>query len=299
MSAVRLARGYTARDTIVIFEGCYHGHSDSVLASTSHSASAGVPAASAQNTVLIPYNDASALSDYLSHQAANTAAVLIEPVSGSMGVIPPGPGYLAEVESLCRQYEVLLIFDEVLTGLRVAHGGAQALYGINPDITCLGKALGGGMPIGAYGARVEIMDRLEPIGNVYQAGTFSGNPVTMSGGIETLKLLSQPGVYEALEQRSAQLFDGLSAAAKAAGVKIQLQRVGSMFSILFAPKAVTNYQSSLSIDTNAFSHFFHALLADGVYMPPSAVDAACLSAAHSEADIEDTLLTCRHALKTI
>jgi glutamate-1-semialdehyde 2,1-aminomutase len=299
MSAVRLARGFTGRDTLVMFEGCYHGHSDSVLASQSHSSSLGVPKSTAGNTILLPYNDIAAVEKYLAQHAGTTAAVLIEPVAGSMGVIPPRQGYLNKLSDLCRRYEVLLIFDEVLTGLRVGPGGAQVLYGVKPDITCLGKALAGGMPIGAYGARAEIMDCLEPIGKVYQAGTFSGNPTTMAGGIATLKLLAQPGIYETLEQRTAQLFEGLAAASKKSGVSLQLQRVGSMFAILFAPHPVTNLKDSLAIDARAFARFFHHLLANGVYLPPSSVDAACVSAAHSPKDIDESIEVCAQALKAL
>lgn len=300
MSAVRLARGYTGRDLIIMFEGCYHGHSDSVLASQTHSSSAGVPSSTAQNTLLVEYNNANALRMALEANSGTVAAVIIEPVAGSMGVIPPNDGYLEVVSRLCVEHGALLIFDEVLTGLRVARGGAQLLYGIKPDLTCLGKALGGGMPIGAYGGRADIMERLLPLGDVYQAGTFSGNPATMAAAIETVRLLNERGVYEKLEQRTAQLFDGLRAAAKKANFKsLQLQRVGSMFSILFAPSPVTNFQDSTRIDAELFSHFFHYLLSAGVYLPPSSVDAACVSAAHSESDIERTVSICASALSAL
>jgi glutamate-1-semialdehyde 2,1-aminomutase len=299
MSAVRLARGFKKRDLIVMFEGCYHGHSDSVLASRSHSSSGGVPRASASNTLLVPFNDTEALSRALLQHKKEVAAVIIEPVAGSMGVIPPLPGYLEAVRKLCTEQDVVLIFDEVLTGLRVARGGAQALYNISPDLTCFGKALCGGLPIGAYGGRAEIMSHLLPEGDVYQAGTFSGNPATMAAAIQTLILLDVPGVYERLDLRTAQLFDGVRVAAKKAGVELQLQRVGSMFALLFAPKPVRNYKDSLKIDAHAFSKFFHHLLEHGVYLPPSAVDAACVSAAHSEADIEETVRVCAEALNAL
>lgn len=297
MSAVRLARGFTGREKLVMFEGCYHGHSDSVLASQSHSSSAGVPSGVAANTLLVPFNDLASLKDCLQANSGEIAAVIIEPVAGSMGVIPPEPGYLEGVRKLCTEYGALLIFDEVLTGLRVARGGAQKLYGITPDLTCLGKALGGGMPIGAYGGRAEVMDRLLPLGDVYQAGTFSGNPVTMAGGIATLRLLENPDVYKVLESRSAQLFEGLREVC--GSVPVQLQRVGSMFSILFAPHPVRNFVDSKAIDGEAFAAFFHGVLKRGVYLPPSAVDAACVSAAHSENDIEQTIARCAEVFRTL
>jgi len=299
MSAVRLARGYTGKDLLVMFEGCYHGHADAVLASRTCRSSEGIPSAVAANTVLVPFNNLDALEATLEAHKRQVAAVLIEPVAGSMGVIPPEPGYLSGVHKLCSDHQALLIFDEVLTGLRVAFGGAQALYRLTPDLSCFGKALGGGMPIGAYGGRQEIMDCLLPGGNVYQAGTFSGNPVTMAGGIETLKLLGQAGVYESLEARAAQLFEELGAVVRRRSLPVQLQRVGSLFAVLFAGKPVRNYQESQSIDAQTYARFFHYLLDRGVYMPPSAVDAACISAAHSQADISKTAQICTDALTSI
>jgi glutamate-1-semialdehyde 2,1-aminomutase len=299
MSAVRLARGAKGRDLIIMFEGCYHGHSDSVLASQSHSSSAGVPQSIAHNTLLVPYNDPAALEAALAQHKGRVAAVIIEPVAGSMGVIAPNPGYLQSVAISCKNHDVLLIFDEVLTGMRVAKGGAQALYGVTPDLTCFGKALGGGMPIGAYGGRRDIMDRLLPIGDVYQAGTFSGNPATMMATVKTLQLLNDDKVYERMEQLSARLFKGLAQAAKEHAVPVQLQRVGSMFAILFAPNPVRNFKEHLSINAKAFSKFFHFLLNNGVYLPPSSVDAACLSAAHTDEDIDRTIEICAAAFETL
>jgi glutamate-1-semialdehyde 2,1-aminomutase len=299
MSALRLARGFTKRDLVVMFEGCYHGHSDAVLASQAHVASAGIPQATAKNTLLVPFNALEALTKRFQISGKEIACVIVEPVAGSMGVIPPAPGFLAGLRKLCSDNDSLLIFDEVLTGFRVAFGGAQKLYGVRPDLTCLGKILGGGMPIGAYGGRSEIMDQLQPLGNVYQAGTFSGNPVTMAGGVETLRLLSDPQVYNTLEKRSEQLFAGLAEAGKKLSASFQLQRVGSMFSILFAGSPVRNYQDSQAIDAKQFAKFFHAALKRGIYMPPSAVDAAAVSAAHSEQDIELTVKICTEALKEI
>jgi glutamate-1-semialdehyde 2,1-aminomutase len=299
MSAVRLARGYKKRDLIVLFEGGYHGHSDSVLASRSHCSSAGIPEQSKINTVQAPYNDLPGLERCLQEHRGQVAAVVIEPVAGSMGVIPPEPGYLQGLAKICTDADVLLIFDEVLTGLRLARGGAQELYGVKPDLTCLGKALGGGMAIGAYGGRREIMQELEPIGKVYQAGTFSGNPVTMAGGIATLKLLRDPARYAHLEARAAQLFEGIAAWSAPRGIPISLQRVGSMFAILFAPQPVKNFQDSLQIDAATFARFYHELLHRGIYLPPSSVDAAAISAAHTENDIEKSVEAICNALDQV
>lgn len=289
MSAIRLARGFTGRDVVVMFEGAYHGHSDSVLGSTTHQSSSGVLNGTKERTVLTPFNDLERLEATLEEHSGQTSAVIIEPVCGSMGVVLPEPGFLQGVRKLCDKHQVVLIFDEVLTGLRVAKGGAQALFGVKPDLTTFGKALGGGMPIGAYGGRRDIMDALMPIGEVYQAGTFSGNPVTMAGGIEVLRLLDDDVVYETLEARSAQLFAGVGEFVNARSLPIQLQRAGSMFSIIFCSKPVRNFADSKGIDADRFAVFFHDLLANGIYLPPSSVDAACVSAAHTERDIEETI----------
>lgn len=289
MSAVRLARGFRKKDKIVMFEGGYHGHSDATLCSQGHNSSAGVPSSTYEHTVLATFNDLESVRQVFGRYKGELAALVVEPICGSMGVIPPDPGFLEGVGQLCSKHGIVFICDEVLTGLRVARGGAQSLYGIKPDITCLGKALGGGMPIGAYGGSAEIMAHLQPGGDVYQAGTFSGNPVTMAGGIATLKLLADPAVYRILEDRTAQLFEGLQTHIDRKSLPIQLQRVGSMFGIVFSGKPVRNWQDHLTIYAKAFGQFFHKILARGVYMPPSSVDAACVSAAHSEADIEETI----------
>jgi glutamate-1-semialdehyde 2,1-aminomutase len=299
MSAVRLARGFTGKDVVIMFAGGYHGHSDSTLASNGHRASDGIPSGTASNTVLACFNDLVSLEDCLRLHKGQTAAVLIEPVPGSMGVIAPQPGFLAGVRSLCDQYDCLLIFDEVLTGFRLALGGAQSLFGVTPDLSCFGKALGGGMPIGAYGGRAEIMEHLQPLGSVYQAGTFSGNPVTMAGGIEILKLLNHPEVYETLEERSRQLFGGLQETVDRYGWPIQLQRVGSMFAVLFSAVAVTNFEDSKQINAEQFALFFHYLLDNGIYLPPSSVDAACVSAAHTAEEVSHTIAVCNEALKRV
>ncbi len=299
MSAVRLARGYTGREVVVMLEGCYHGHSDSVLASTTHSSSSGIPGGTSCKTVQAEFNNLESLDEVLHANEGNVAAVLVEPVAGSMGLVPPQPGYLEGVRQLCTKYDALLVFDEVITGLRVAQGGAQALYKITPDITCFGKALGGGMPIGAYGGRRDIMQHLLPLGKVYQAGTFSGNPVTMAGGIETLRLLSDAKIYDRLEQLSASLFAGIQKVVDDLKAPVQLQRVGSMFGIILADKPITNFADSHSIDAHTFAVFYHRLLEQGLYLPPSATDAACMSAAHTDEDIKHTIDACKSALTEI
>jgi len=299
MSAIRLARGFTGRDTVIMFEGAYHGHSDSVLGSTTHQSSTGVLAGTKERTVLTPFNHLDSLQSTLNSFSGQVAAVIIEPVCGSMGVVLPEPGFLEGVRKLCDQHQAILIFDEVLTGLRVAKGGAQALYGVRPDLTTLGKALGGGMPIGAYGGKKEIMDALMPIGDVYQAGTFSGNPVTMAGGIEVLRLLDDQSVYDVLEARTGQLFEGVDRFIEERSLPVQLQRAGSMFAIIFSDKPVLNFQDSKRIDAERFAKFFHILLDQGIYLPPSSVDAACVSAAHCELEIEQTIEKIGLAFKTV
>lgn len=307
MSTIRLARGFTGKDLIVMFEGCYHGHSDSVLASTKHKHSSGIPDGSSQNTITCPFNDLEALDRCLANHKGKVAGVIIEPVAGSMGVVAPQPGYLQGLRELCTKYGVVLIFDEVLTGFRIAYGGAQLLYDVEPDLTCYGKALGGGMPIGAYGGKREIMRKLMPIGDVYQAGTFSGNPVTMAGAIAILDQLSDPKAYDILEERSKQMFDGVaqsisninkqrSAAGINSPIPLQLARVGSMFAFLFSPHPVTNFEESKAIDAETFAKFFHDILANGIMLPPTAVDAACLSVVHSHEDIQRTVAVCEQAL---
>lgn len=315
MSSIRLARGYTGKDLIVMFEGCYHGHSDSVLASSTHKHSSGIPLEASKNTVMVPFNNLDALDACLEKHEGEIAGVIIEPVAGSMAVVAPEPGYLNGVRDLCTKYGVVLIFDEVLTGFRVAFGGAQILYDVEPDLTCFGKALGGGMPIGAYGGKREIMEKLMPLGDVYQAGTFSGNPVTMAGAIAILNALSAPSIYIDLERKAEQLAAGIqksideinqqlvtrssaeSGSPKA--IPFRLQRVGSMFAFVFAPHPVKNFEDSKAIDAQKFAEFFHELLADGVMLPPTAVDAACISVAHDKEDIDRTIQVCDKALKQV
>lgn len=289
MSAIRLARGFSGKEKIVMFEGCYHGHSDATLASDGHQSSSGIPSASRSATLLAKFNDLASVEELFQKNKDQIGAVIVEPVAGSMGVVPPEPGFLQGLRTICDRYKAVYILDEVITGFRLALGGAQQYYGIKPDLTCFGKALGGGMPIGAYGGKREIMERLIPDGDVYQAGTFSGNPVTMAGGIETIALLQDPKIYQTLESRTADLFAGLAETITKQAWPVQLQRVGSMFSILFTAHPVRNYQDSLTIDHQAFSVFFHHLLDNGVYMPPSGVDAACMSSTHSQQDVEQSI----------
>lgn len=299
MSAIRLARGYTGRDIVVMFEGCYHGHSDATLASDGHRASSGIPECTAKKTVLAEFNNLESLDKCLNKHRNRVAAVIVEPVAGSMGVIPPEPGFLEGVQKLTREHTALFVFDEVLTGLRVARGGAQRLFGITPDLTCFGKALGGGMPIGAYGGRREIMEQLQPLGQVYQAGTFSGNPVTMAGGTAILNELKNDEHYRRMEALTARLFSGIQRYIDERSLPVQLQRVGAMFAIIFADRAIKNYKDSLSINADQFSSFFHHILARGINMPPSSVDAACVSSAHTEEDIDQTVEILTDALKAV
>jgi glutamate-1-semialdehyde 2,1-aminomutase len=296
MSALRLARAYTGRSKIIKFEGCYHGHADFLLVRAGSGVttlglpdSAGVPEGIAQDTLVAPYNDLQAVDRLFSENRAQIAAVIVEPVAGNMGVIPPEPGFLAGLRAVTKAERTLLVFDEVITGFRVAYGGAQALYGVTPDLTCLGKVIGGGLPVGAYGGRRGIMAMVAPLGPVYQAGTLSGNPLAMTVGIETLKVLAEPGTYERLEERSARLADGLRAAAEAAGVPISQTRVGSMFCTFFSGERVVDYASAKRSDTSRYARFFRAMLANGVYLAPSQFEAGFLSLAHSDEDIERTV----------
>ncbi|UCH86224.1 MAG: glutamate-1-semialdehyde 2,1-aminomutase [Dehalococcoidia bacterium] len=296
MSALRLARAFTGRSKIVKFEGCYHGHADFLLARAGSGLttlglpdSAGVPEAAAQDTLVAPYNDLQAVDRLFSENRGEIAAVIVEPVAGNMGVIPPEPGFLEGMREMTKAEGALLVFDEVITGFRLAYGGAQALYGVTPDLTCLGKVIGGGLPVGAYGGRREIMEMVAPLGPVYQAGTLSGNPLAMTAGIETLKLLAQPGVYERLEEKSARLANGLRAAAEAAGTPVFQTRVGSMFCTFFSAERVIDHASAKRSDSNKYARFFRAMLENGVYLAPSQFEAGFLSLAHSEQDIERTI----------
>ncbi|ROR34792.1 glutamate-1-semialdehyde 2,1-aminomutase [Inmirania thermothiophila] len=304
MSAIRLARGFTGRDRIVKFEGCYHGHADALLVKAGSGAltlgvptSPGVPAALAAHTLTLTYNDAGQVREVFDRMGDEIACVIVEPVAGNMNCIPPEPGFLETLREVCDRHGALLIFDEVMTGFRVALGGAQARYGVRPDLTTLGKVLGGGMPVGAFGGRREVMERIAPTGPVYQAGTLSGNPVAMAAGLATLRLLREPGLYERLEARTAALCAGLEAAARETGVALRTQHVGAMFGLFFTEaERITGYADVTACDAERFRRFFHGMLARGVYLAPSAFEAAFMSTAHTEADIEATVAAAREVL---
>jgi glutamate-1-semialdehyde 2,1-aminomutase len=304
MSALRLARGFTGRSKILKFDGCYHGHADALLvaggsgiATLGIPGSAGVPAATVADTLVAPYNDLAAVERVAGAHGADLAAVIVEPVAGNMGCVPPRDGYLAGLREITRKAGAVLIFDEVMSGFRVSPGGAQALFGGKPDITCLGKIIGGGLPVGAYGGRAEIMDHVAPDGPVYQAGTLSGNPLAMAAGCVTLDALTRPGVYEKLEAASARLHGGLLEAASGSDVKVTINRVGSMITLFFTPGPVTDYASAKTSDTGLFARFFQAMLARGVYLPPAQFEAAFVSLAHTLGDIETTVAAARDAFR--
>jgi glutamate-1-semialdehyde 2,1-aminomutase len=296
MSALRLARAYTKRDKIVKFEGCYHGHADHLLIKAGSGAltlgvptSPGVPANIAANTITAPYNDLPTLEEIFRLEGENIAAVILEPVAGNMGCVPPEPGFLTGLRELTQQYGALLIFDEVMTGFRVAFGGAQLLYNVEPDLTCLGKIIGGGLPVGAYGGKKEIMEQIAPSGPVYQAGTLSGNPLAMTAGLTTLQLLKDPSVYQELEDKSAMLEKGLREAAAKASIPVSFNRVGSMFSVFFTNQQVKDYATATSSDTKLFARYFEQMLKQGIYFAPSQFEAGFMSLAHTMEDIERTV----------
>lgn len=296
MSAIRLARGFTGKDKIVKFDGCYHGHGDSFLiqagsgvATLGIPGSPGVPAALARETISLPFNRLEVLEEVLRRQQDEIAAVILEPVMGNMGVIPPREGFLEGVRALTGDHEVLLIFDEVITGFRVALGGAQERYGVLPDLTCLGKIIGGGLPVGAYGGRREIMDHMAPDGPVYQAGTLSGNPLAMTAGYETLRVLQEPGTYDRLEVMAKKLSDGWVENARQAGVPMALNRVGSMMSGFFVDGDVGDADDARGADTERFTRYFWAMLGRGISIAPSPFEAMFVSLAHSEEDIGRTV----------
>ncbi|HZR47266.1 MAG TPA: glutamate-1-semialdehyde 2,1-aminomutase [Candidatus Manganitrophaceae bacterium] len=306
MSAIRLARGFTNRNKIIKFEGCYHGHADSLLVKAGSGAttlgipdSPGVPPDLARDTITLPFNNLKAVQKTLEQEGNKIACLIVEPVPGNMGTIPPENGYLPGLRELTRPFGIVLIFDEVMSGFRVAPGGAQERYGIRPDLTCLGKIIGGGLPVGAYGGKKEIMDQIAPAGPIYQAGTLSGNPLAMAAGIATLRLLQAPGVYEKLEERSAALAEGLADAARRANVPIQMNRVGSQMTLFFNKNKVGEYESALQSDRDRFGKFFLALLEKGIYLPPSQFEAFFLSTAHNAADIDKTVAAAYEAFKTV
>ena len=295
MSAVRVARGATGRDKIVKFEGCYHGHADSFLVAAGSGAttlgvptSPGVARATAADTLVAPYNNLDALAQLCEAHHGQIAAIIIEPIAGNMGVVPPAPGYLAGVRARCDRERIILIFDEVISGFRAAMGGAQAVYGVRPDLTCLGKIIGGGLPVGAYGGRQDLMDMVAPVGPVYQAGTLSGNPLAVAAGLWTLKQLT-PRLYRTLADRGAQLAAGFADAARSAGIPLQVNGVGSVVTPFFTSQPVVDYQSALKSNTSAYAAFFRGMLARGIYPPPSQFEAWFLSTAHTERDVAKTI----------
>ncbi|MCR4300311.1 MAG: glutamate-1-semialdehyde 2,1-aminomutase [Sulfuricaulis sp.] len=297
MSAIRLARGFTGRDVIMKFEGCYHGHADSLLVKAGSGAltlgvptSPGVPADLARHTLTLEYNNATQVHEVFGQLGKEIACVIVEPVAGNMNCVLPVPGFLEALREQCTEHGAVLIFDEVMTGFRVALGGAQARYGIKPDLTTLGKIIGGGLPVGAFGGRADIMGHLAPEGPVYQAGTLSGNPVSLAAGLATLKEISQRGFFEALTAKTALLAQGFADRAQRAGVPLTAQGVGGMFGIFFTPeKAVTRFAQVMACDVERFKKFFHGMLREGVYLAPSAFEAGFVSAAHTESDIDETL----------
>ena len=306
MSAARLARGFTKRNKLVKIDGGYHGHGDSFLVAAGSGAatlgipgSAGVTAGTAADTLIVAYNDGDGLAALFSAHRGEIAALIIEPVCGNIGCVPPEPGYLETARRVCTEHGALLIFDEVMTGFRVAHGGAQALYNVTPDLTTLGKIVGGGLPAAAYGGRRDVMDFIAPDGPVYQAGTLSGNPLAVAAGLKMHELVARPGVYEALEKHAAQLEAGLTAIAKEAGVACTINRVGSMFTTFFTPHAVTDYASAKQSDAKRYAAYFHAMLDRGVYLAPSQFEAAFLSAAHDASTLDRSLTAAREAMRAL
>ncbi len=306
MSALRLARGHTGRSKVVKFEGCYHGHGDSLLVKAGSGAltfgtpsSAGVPAAIANETIVLPYNDTAAVAAAFAVEGDAIAGIIVEPIAGNMNLVRPAAGFLEALRALCNQHGAVLIFDEVMTGFRVHAQGVQGLTGITPDLTTLGKVIGGGMPVGAFGGRRAIMERIAPLGPVYQAGTLSGNPVAVAAGLATLKLTEAPDFYPKLGATTRSLCDGLTAAAQRAGVAFVADCVGGMFGIYFAPRVPASYAEIMACDKERFNRFFHALLDGGVYLAPSAYEAGFVSAAHSAADIAATIAQAEKAFAAL
>ena len=302
MSAIRLARGFTGRDVIVKFEGCYHGHADGLLVKAGSGGatlgvpdSGGVPGDYARNTATLPFNDIEAVRDFFAARGADVAALIIEPVAGNMGLIPPEAGFLEVLREETEKAGALLIFDEVMTGFRVARGGAQALFGIKPDLTTLGKVIGGGMPVGAYGGRREVMECVAPLGSVYQAGTLSGNPLAMTAGIETLKVIEELGLPEALDGKVEALSDGMADAAREAGIPLTGARCGSMFGAFFQAGPVRNFSDAMRSDTDRYAKFFHSMLKRGVALAPSQFEVGFMSSAHTDESVEATLAAAREA----
>ncbi|WP_136515146.1 MULTISPECIES: glutamate-1-semialdehyde 2,1-aminomutase [Geomonas] len=306
MSAIRLSRGYTGRDNILKFSGCYHGHSDSLLVKAGSGLatfgvpdSPGVPADLAKHTLTATYNDLDSVRALVAANKGTIACVIVEPVAGNMGTVPPQEGFLEGLREICTEEGIVLIFDEVMSGFRVAYGGAQERFGITPDLTTLGKIIGGGLPVGAFGGKKEIMSQLSPAGGVYQAGTLSGNPLAMTAGIETLKLLQEPGFYEKLEEKSKFVAEGIAKAAKDAGYPLYSTRVGSMFCGFFSKEPVYNWDSAAKCDTKAFATYFRGMLEEGVYLACSQFETAFVGASHTEKDLEKTIAAAAKCFKAL
>ncbi|MEW8229843.1 MAG: glutamate-1-semialdehyde 2,1-aminomutase [Candidatus Thiodiazotropha endolucinida] len=307
MSAIRLARGFTGRDKIIKFEGCYHGHSDSLLVKAGSGmltlgepSSPGVPAALAEHTITLNFNESQQVRDTFNRLGDKIACIIVEPVAGNMNCIPPVPGFLETLREVCDKHGTVLIFDEVMTGFRVALGGAQAHYGITPDLTTLGKVIGGGMPVGAFGGRHDIMQKIAPLGPVYQAGTLSGNPVAMSAGLKTLELISEPGFHDRLSAKVEKLVEGIMRQAKAAGVPLAENHVGGMFGLFFSDNAsVNDYAGATACHQDRFKAFYHAMLERGIYLAPSAFEAGFVSDAHSDEEIENTIRAAGESFTTL
>jgi glutamate-1-semialdehyde 2,1-aminomutase len=306
MSAIRAARGFTGRDKILKFDGCYHGHADSLLVKAGSGVatfglpdSPGVPADLAKHTLTVAFNDLAAVQEIVGREGEQIACIIVEPVAGNMGCVPPQSDFLQGLRQVCDEYGIVLIFDEVMTGFRVAYGGAQQLYSVKPDLTCLGKIIGGGLPVGAYGGKREIMQKIAPLGPIYQAGTLSGNPLAMVAGIATLKLLAKPGTYKTLEMLSALLEKGMKDAAEESGIPTTFNRVGSMFTSFFTYRQVKDFASAKTSDTARFGKYFLSMQTHGVYLAPSQFEAGFLSLAHTKNDIAKTLEATRKSLKSI
>jgi glutamate-1-semialdehyde 2,1-aminomutase len=307
MSAIRLARGYTGRDKIVKFEGCYHGHADSLLVKAGSGAltlgvptSPGVPEDLAKHTLTLQYNDADMVQDTFNSMGDEIACIIVEPVAGNMNCVPPVPGFLETLREVCDKHGTVLIFDEVMTGFRVALGGAQQLYGVTPDLTTLGKVIGGGMPVGAFGGKLEIMEKIAPTGPIYQAGTLSGNPVAMAAGLKTLELISKPNFYNHLSDKTERLTTGLKEKAKDNGIPLTSNTVGGMFGIFFSEEEkITNFAQVSACNIERFQHYYHGMLDNGVYMAPSAFEAGFVSSAHSNENIDDTIAAADKVFSTL
>lgn len=306
MSALRVARGFTGRNKVIKFEGCYHGHADSFLVRAGSGAmtfgipdSAGIPPSLAAETLIAPFNSLASVRILLERNAEEVACVIVEPIAGNMGVVPPREGFLKGLEEICRRHGALLIFDEVITGFRLSYGGAQKILGVSPDLTCLGKIIGGGMPVGAYGGRREVMEKVAPLGPIYQAGTLSGNPLAMTCGLATLKILQKKAVYAKLDRLTRQLCSGLEELIRRKGVGARVQRCGSLFTLFFSSEEVTDYAAAKKADTARYAKFFQEMLHSGIWLPPSQFETCFVSLAHTEKDVQETLKAAAVALDAV